>query len=102
MSEFLDTSSYLLPPSRMRLKNGEDRFMEEQAAALLAEGRAGVTALSEKRDYLTKDQWQNRLNHEVFNQNGFCDESLMSGMFRRAHNELSGSRPARRGHIGEE
>lgn len=101
MTDFLDTN-YLGEPQVLSLKSGEDWRIEEHAAALLAQSRVGVTALSEKRDYLTRDQLNNRYDHEVLNQNGFSDESLMSGLFRRAHNPLAGSRPTRRHHSGEE
>jgi len=77
----------------LRLKTGEDYALEEQAAAWLAKSRQGVTALSEKRDYLTRDQLQLRAQREILNSTGFCDESLMSGLFRRAFNPQAGHRP---------
>lgn len=98
---YLD-AEYLSPGKRMRLKSGEDHSLEEQAAALLAKSREGVTALRDKHDFLTHDQLQNRYNKEVFTSTSFADESLMSGLFRRAYNPLAGSRPSRRGHMGEE
>lgn len=101
MTDIFDTD-YLGPPRPMRLRSGEDRACEEAAAALLAQARVGVTALSDKRDYLTKDQFNNRYAHEVFNHNGFSDEALMSGQFSRAYNPLAGSRPTRRGSFREE
>lgn len=88
--------SYLDPPQVLNLKSGEDSSLEDEAAAWLAKGRQGVTALSEKRDYLTVDQLQLRYRREVSNHTGVCDESLMSGMFRRTYNPLAGSRPSRR------
>lgn len=101
MTDFLG-SDYLGPPRPLRLRSGEDRTIEDQAAALLAQSREGVTALSDKRDYLTKDQLNNRYAHEVMNSNGFSDESLMSGLFRRAYNPLANSRPTRRAYFSEE
>lgn len=86
----------------MRLKSGVDWSLEQEADALLAESRQGVTALKDKRDYLTPDQLVNRAKHEILNQNGFCDESLMSGLYRRAFNPLSGKRPTRHSHSGDE
>jgi hypothetical protein len=98
----LDTNGYLDPAQPMRMRNGEDHGLEEQAASWLAKSREGVTALRDKHDYLTRDQLANRYKKEVFNSNGFSDESLMSGLFRRAYNPLAGSRPSRRSHAGEE
>lgn len=98
---YLDTD-YLSPGKRMRLKSGEDPSLEEQAAALLAKSREGVTALRDKHDFLTHDQLQNRYKKEVMNSNGISDESLMSGLFKRSYNPLAGTRPTRRGSFGEE
>lgn len=75
------------------LMTGENAALEDEAALWLAKSRVGVTALSEKRDYLTKDQLLLRYQKEVFNGTGVSDESLMSGMYRRAYNPLSGRRP---------
>jgi len=86
-------TDYLSPESTLRLKSGEDFALEEQAAAILAKSREGITALTEKRDWLSRDQLLNRYQHEVSNANGICDESLMSGIFRRAFNPLAGHRP---------
>ncbi len=88
----LDTD-YLQPPKLLRLKSGEDHLLEEQAAAWLARSREGVTALSEKRDWLSEDQLRLRAQREILNSTGIADESLFLGMFRRAHNELAGHRP---------
>lgn len=101
MTDFLD-SDYLGAPSLMRLRSGEDLALEQEAATWLAISRQGVTALSDKRDYLTKDQLNLRYKKEVLNQNGVPDESLMRGIFKRAHNGQFGSRPGRRTHLSEE
>lgn len=85
--------TYLLPPSPLRLKSGEDRSLEEEAARYLAKSREGVTALSDKRDYLTHDQWVLRSQREIPNGRGVADESLYTGLFRRAYNPLAGQRP---------
>jgi len=87
---------YLDGAKRLPLKTGEDYSLEEQAALLLAQGRQGVTALADKRDYLTKDQLQLRAQREILNNNGVSDESLFSGLFRRAFNPLAHSRPTGR------
>jgi hypothetical protein len=86
---------HLDAPSLLSLQSGENSTLEEQAAEWLAKGRKGVTALSEKRDYLTFDQLQLRYRREVSNHTGISDESLMSGLFRRAHNPLLGTRPGK-------
>ena len=77
------------------LKSGEDLALEEEAAAWLAKSREGVTALSEKRDWLSRDQLLLRYKKEVFNSEGISDESLMSGLFRRAYNPTFGRRPGK-------
>jgi hypothetical protein len=82
---------HLLP-----LRPGENLALEKEAAEWLAKSRRGVTALSEKRDWLSHDQLQLRYQREIMNHTGICDESLMSGMFRREYNPLAGSRPTRR------
>lgn len=79
----------------MRLKNGVDFSIEQQADRWLAKGREGVTALCDKRDYLTKDQLQLRYSKEVFNINGIPDEALFRGVSGRVHNPLAHSRPGR-------
>lgn len=85
-------------PRLLSLKSGVDYSLEEEADRWLAKSREGVTALSEKRDYLTRDQLALRASREVLNQNGFSDEALMSGMFRRCFNPLFGHRPGRHLH----
>ena len=86
-------TSYLEPPRVLRLRSGKDESVEEEADRLLAQSREGVTALSEKRDFLTRDQLMLRASREVLNRNGFSDSSLMSGLFRRTYNPLFGQRP---------
>lgn len=77
------------------MKIGTDYALEEAANALLREGRRGVTALSAKRDYLTDEQLALRQSREVLNITGVADESLYSGLYRRAFNPLAGKRPKR-------
>lgn len=101
MTDIFETN-YLSPGRVLHLKSGEDHAIEEQAAAWLARSREGVTALRDKRDFLTRDQLQLRAQKEVLNQNGFSDESLMSGLFRRSYNPLAGHRPTGRAHLAEE
>lgn len=67
--------------------------LEEQANAILREGRRGVTALSEKKDYFTEEQMALRLKHEVYNVNGVPDVHIRSGLYKRAYNSLTTSRP---------
>lgn len=72
---------------------GVDFTLEEQANAILREGRRGITALSQKKDYLTDEQLAGRLIKEVYNANGVPDCHIMSGLYRRAYNPLAGNRP---------
>lgn len=78
------------------LYTGINSDLEEQANALLREGRRGITALSEKKDYLTEEQLNLRQAREVLNSNGFPDPSIRQGLYRRAYSPMSGSRPRRR------
>jgi AraC-like DNA-binding protein len=95
--DIFDTG-YLDPPAELRLRSGKDDSIEDEANRLLAHSREGITALSEKRDFLSPDQLALRSAREVGNRNGFSDESLMSGMFRRAYNPLFGQRPGKISH----
>ena len=79
------------------LYSGVVTDLEKVANAWLREGRRGVTALSEKKDYLTDEQMALRQQREVLNANGFPDPSIRQGIYRRAYNAHSGSRPCRNG-----
>lgn len=78
------------------LYQGINSDLEEQANAILREGRRGITALSEKKDYLTEEQLNLRQSREVLNSNGFPDPSIRQGHYRRAFNPNAGRRPGRR------
>jgi len=78
------------------LYSGINSDLEEQANAILREGRRGITALSEKKDYLTEEQLNLRQAREVLNSNGFPDPSIRQGLYRRAYSPLAGGRPGRR------
>lgn len=78
------------------LYTGVNSGLEEQANAILRDGRRGVTALSEKKDYLTEEQLNLRQAREVLNSNGFPDPSIRSGLYRRVYSPLAGTRPGRR------
>ena len=95
---FFDPGYLCDTPAVMRLKSGEDYGIEEQAAAWLAKGREGVTALRDKRDYLTKDQLLLRAAKEILPTNGFSDEAIRCGLFRRAFNPTFGHRPGKHFH----
>lgn len=75
------------------LRTGVNAELEEQANALLRQGRKGVTALSEKKHYLTDEQISLRQSREVLNVNGVPDSAIRQGIYRRAYNPLSNSRP---------
>jgi hypothetical protein len=94
--------SHLLPPKVLGLKSTPNYALEEEADKLLAASREGVTALSDKRDYLTADQLALRASKEILNSQGFPDASLVSGLFRRAYNPLAGSRPRSHHHHQED
>lgn len=98
----LDPQGYLDPPKIMGLKSGTSYSVEEEADKLLATGREGITALSDKRDYLTADQLALRASKEILNSQGFPDASIVSGLFRRCYNPLSGQRPRGYQHHQEE
>lgn len=78
------------------LYSGINADLEEQANAILREGRRGITALSEKKDYLTEEQLNLRQAREVLNSNGVPDPSIRQGLYRRAYSPLAGARPGRR------
>lgn len=78
------------------LYSGINSALEEQANAILREGRKGITALSEKKDYLTEEQLNLRQAREVLNSNGFPDPSIRQGLYRRAYSPAMGNRPGRR------
>lgn len=75
------------------LYTGINSELEEQANAILREGRRGITALSEKKDYLTEEQLHLRQSREVLNSNGVPDPSIRKGLYRRTYNPLSNGRP---------
>jgi hypothetical protein len=77
----------------MSLRSGVDYRLEEDADRWLAESRRGVTSMSAKTDYLSKEQLALRQSKEVMNHHGVSDASLFSGMYRRAYNPQAGQRP---------
>lgn len=70
--------------------------LEKQANEWLRKSREGVTALSEKKDFLTEEQMALRLQREIYNVNGFPDPHIRSGYYRRAYNPNTGQRPVGR------
>lgn len=77
------------------LYSGINNKLEEQANAILREGRRGITALSEKKDYLTEEQLSLRQAREVLNSNGVPDPAIRRGLYRRAYNPAANIRPRR-------
>ena len=77
------------------LYSGVKSDLEEKANAILREGRRGITALSEKKDYLTDEQMALRQAREVLNGNGYPDPSIKQGLYRRAYSASFGARPGR-------
>jgi hypothetical protein len=92
MSDDEDTPERMIPrPLSMRM--GTDYKLEEEADRWLAESRRGVTSMSAKTDYLSKEQLALRQSKEVMNHHGVSDSALFSGMYRRAFNPHYGQRP---------
>lgn len=85
------TDNYTSRP--LSLKMGTDYKLEEEADSWLAESRRGVTSMSAKTDYLSKEQLALRQSKEVMNHHGMADSALFSGMYRRAFNPHAGQRP---------
>lgn len=77
------------------LYSGVKLDLEEMANAILRKGREGITALSEKKDYLTDEQLALRQQREVLNTNGFPDPSIKQGLYRRSYSASFGCRPSR-------
>lgn len=71
--------------SEFPLRSGVNYTLEEQADAILAEGRRGITKHSEMKDYLSPSQLERRLAREVYNGYGVADSRLVSGMFKRVY-----------------
>lgn len=69
--------------------------LEEEANRWLAEARKGVTNHSDKQDYLSEEQLQMRYSREVYNENGFPDRAIVSGLYRRVYNPFIGKRPSK-------
>lgn len=96
LSDDLDFGDSADAPTILRaLYSGVNLDLEEKANAILREGRKGVTALSEKKDYLTNEQMKLRQDREVLNGNGFPDPSIHQGLYRRSYSPMIGSRPCR-------
>ena len=79
----------------LRLRSGEDLSAEEQANEILVNSRRQEGKNADRREWLTTEQILLRQHKEVYNQNGFPDASLVSGMYKRAHNPNAGNRPTR-------
>ena len=82
-------------PRPMRLRSGEDLLVEEQANEILVNNRRQEGKNADRREWLTAEQILLRQHKEVYNQNGFPDASLVSGIYKRAHNPNAGNRPGR-------
>jgi hypothetical protein len=82
-------------PKVLRLRSGEDLSAEEQANEILVNSRRQEGKNADRREWLTTEQILLRQHKEVYNQNGFPDAALVSGMYKRVHNPLAGNRPGR-------
>lgn len=78
--------------------SGIDFGLEAQADEILRQGRKGITALSEKKDYFTEEQMKLRQDREVLNSNGVPDPHICSGLYKRDFNPhaVAGARPTGR------
>lgn len=88
-------------PNLCSITCGTNLELEEMADRILADGRAGVTKLSEKQDYLSTGQLDRRRQREIYNRNGFPEPHLFSGMFNRAYNPVMADR-LRSGHSDDD
>lgn len=80
--------------TELRLREGEWRRAEEEALDILnEERRQGSKAIIDRQFWLTPEQFDHRYNHEVYNVNGVPEIHLVSGIYHRAYNPLSGKRP---------
>lgn len=87
--------THSVDPSVLRLRSGEDLSAEEQANEILVNSRRQEGKNADRREWLTTEQILLRQHKEVYNQNGFPDASLVSGMYKRVHNPNAGCRPGR-------
>ena len=85
----------LEPSKLLHLRSGIDYSAEEEADKWLAKSRTEGPA---NCDYLSQDQLDLRQRREISNHIGVADASLVAGMYRRAHNPMSGTRPGKLGH----
>lgn len=74
----------------LHLRSGADYHTEDRADHLLAAARRQCGA---DDGCLSKDQQHLRWSKEVYNHQGVADESLVMGIYRRAHNPFFGQRP---------
>lgn len=79
----------------LRLRSGEDLACEEKANEILVESRRREGKEADRREWLTTEQMLLRQHKEVYNQNGFPDAALVSGMYKRVHNPNANNRPGR-------
>ena len=82
-------------PTMLRLRSGEDMSFEERANEILVTSRRLEGKDADRREWLTTEQILLRQHKEVYNQNGFPDSSLVSGIYKRVYNPNAGSRPGR-------
>lgn len=74
------------------MKTGVDYSLEEEADELLAQCRREGHP---EDDYLvlSPGQMDRRRSREIYNRNGFPESHLFSGLYRRVHNPLIGTKP---------
>jgi len=87
-----DEEEQLLRDSPDRLSrqgSGDDIELESIADSILAKGRRGTTKHSELRDYLSRSQLDLRRSREVYPEQGYPEENIYSGLYKRAYNPTS-------------
>lgn len=97
MDEILP-AGMVMPPVRLRLRNGVCRPLEDLADALIAESLRGVTSRTAKSDILTKWKEEDRARREILTSTGYADPAVRRGMFRKAWNSRHSHLNSREGH----
>jgi hypothetical protein len=82
----------------MRLRNGTNRQLEDEADALLWASLKGVTSRKDKSDILTPWKQQDRWDHEVYTAAGTADPAVRKVVFSRVWNPKYPHLNSRDGH----
>lgn len=88
----MDLSDMFKKQSLGGLGAGDLEALELESDRILAEARKGITAHSEKKDYLSPSQLEWRRSREVYPNSGIPDRAFFSGVFSRAYNPMMKAR----------